>query len=232
MTLKKKISILMPIYNGVEFLEESLQSVIEQTYKDWELIIGVNGHSANSPVYQKILELIQHIDDQSSKEKIVVHDFYKLQGKANTLNEMVKHCSEDSHYVAILDVDDVWHPHKLMIQQPYLDKYDVIGTRCIYFGEMNGIVPQIPLGDISHFDFFSGNPMINSSSLIRKEIALWSDQFLGLDDYHLWLQLRKEKKTFYNCEEVVIKHRIHKQSAFNAQWNHSRVKDLLMYMSN
>jgi hypothetical protein len=94
---------------------------------------------------------------------------------------------------------------------------------------MEGVIPTVPVGDISSLDFFSGNPMINSSSLIRKEIAWWTDDFLGLDDYYLWLQLRKEGKTFFNCEEVLVKHRIHKQSAFNAKGNHHRVKDLLLY---
>lgn len=227
-----KISILMPIYNGVEFFEESLTSILEQTYESWELLIGVNGHPANSSVYRTVLEVIEKMNINKKKDinqKIKVYDFPELQGKANTLNEMKKYCDKDSSYVAILDVDDLWHPEKLMIQSPFLDKYDVIGTKCVYFGEMEGVIPNIPVGDISSLDFFSGNPIINSSSLIRKEIAWWSDQFLGLDDYYLWLQLRKEGKTFFNCQEVLVKHRIHKQSAFNAKGNHHRVKDLLLY---
>jgi len=222
-----KISILMPIYNGVEFFEESLNSILEQTYESWELIVGVNGHQANSSVYRTVLEVIQRI--KHKKEKIKIYDFQELKGKANTLNEMKKYCEKDSSYVAILDVDDIWHPEKLRIQSPFFDKYDVIGTKCVYFGEMEGVIPNIPVRDISSLDFFSGNPMINSSSLIRKEIAWWTDEFLGLDDYYLWLQLRKEGKTFFNCEEVVVKHRIHKKSAFNAKGNHHRVKDLLLY---
>ena len=42
------ITILIPIYNGIEYLEESIESVKKQTFKDWELIIGINGHPANS----------------------------------------------------------------------------------------------------------------------------------------------------------------------------------------
>jgi glycosyltransferase involved in cell wall biosynthesis len=220
-----KISILMPIYNGVEFFEESLNSILEQTYEHWELIIGVNGHPANSSVYRTVLEKMK----QDINQKIKVYDFPELKGKANTLNEMKNYCDKDSSYVAILDVDDLWHPEKLRIQSPFLDKYDVIGTKCVYFGEMEGVIPNIPVGDISSLDFFSGNPIINSSSLIRKEFAWWSDQFLGLDDYYLWLQLRKEGNTFFNCQELVLKHRIHKQYAFNAKGNHHRVKDLLLY---
>ena len=46
------ISILIPIYNGVEFIEESVSSVLNQTYDQWELLIGINGHPQNSDVYK------------------------------------------------------------------------------------------------------------------------------------------------------------------------------------
>ena len=44
------ISILIPIYNGIEYINESVTSVLDQSYENWELIIGVNGHEANSSV--------------------------------------------------------------------------------------------------------------------------------------------------------------------------------------
>ncbi len=47
------ISILIPIYNGIEFIDDSVQSVLNQTYTNWELIIGINGHPENSDVYKK-----------------------------------------------------------------------------------------------------------------------------------------------------------------------------------
>ena len=43
-------SILLPIYNGIEFIEESVNSVINQTYKEWELLILINGHPENSDI--------------------------------------------------------------------------------------------------------------------------------------------------------------------------------------
>jgi len=42
------ISILMPIYNGIEFINESVPSILQQTYGEWELLIGINGHPENS----------------------------------------------------------------------------------------------------------------------------------------------------------------------------------------
>jgi glycosyltransferase involved in cell wall biosynthesis len=151
------------------------------------------------------------INEQISN-KIRVFDFHTIKGKANTLNEMLKHCSYN--YIAILDVDDMWYPNKLEIQLQYLKDYDVIGSNCVWFGEREGIVPPIPIGDISSFDFKTVNPIINSSSIIKKRLCYWNDNFV--EDYDLWLRLRQQGKKFFNCNEILVKHRIHSSSAFNS----------------
>ena len=137
---------------------------------------------------------------------------------------MIQFCKYD--YVAILDVDDIWHKDKLKIQSEFMSQYDVIGTRCIYFGDINGTVPYIPLGDISRFDFLRVNPVINSTSLIRKELCYWDNSPNCVEDYDLWLRLWRAGKTFYNCSQICLKHRIHKTSAFNNN-NHNFVPGLI-----
>ena len=76
------ISILMPIYNGIEFVNESVESVLNQSYDKWELIIGINGHPENSNVYQIAKEYEKKYD------KIHVFDFFQIKGKSNTLNSI------------------------------------------------------------------------------------------------------------------------------------------------
>ena len=217
------ISILIPIYNGIEFIEESVSSVLNQTYEQWELLIGVNGHPQDSEVY-KIAKKYETNAGQTLG-KIRVFDFYNIKGKANTLNEMIQFCNYN--YVAILDVDDIWHPKKLEIQSKELENYDVIGSNCIWFGDRPGIVPKIPLGDISDYDFSLVNPIINSSSVIRKELCYWNKEWDGVEDYDMWLRLRKQNKKFYNFKEILVKHRIHNDSAFNSKGNNNKVDGLL-----
>jgi teichuronic acid biosynthesis glycosyltransferase TuaG len=216
------ISILMPIYNGINFIDESVSSVLRQTYSEWELIIGINGHPPNSNVYQiaKKYEL--------TNNKIKVFDYIDIKGKSNTLNEMLKECAGD--YVALLDVDDIWRDNKLKIQSCKMNVYDVIGSRCVYFGDLNGIIPAIPVGDIGHFDFTSVNPIINSSSLIRKQLCYWNPIFI--EDYDLWLRLKKGGHTFFNFSEILVKHRIHTDSAFNSKGNNLSVPQLLAIHNN
>lgn len=206
----------MPIYNGIEFINDSVSSIIAQTFEEWELIIGINGHPPLSDVYTMAKQY------ELQNPKIRVLDLSDIRGKSNALNVMAQYCN--FNYVALLDVDDIWYPKKLEMQQYYLNVYDVIGTKCVYFGDMENIVPRIPEGDLSNFDFFTFNPIINSSAIIRKELCNWVEN--GIEDYDMWLRLSKQGRKFYNLSDVLVKHRIHKQSAFNAQGNHLKVDAL------
>jgi glycosyltransferase involved in cell wall biosynthesis len=215
------ISILIPIYNGIEFIQDSVNSVLSQTYDDWELLIGINGHPENSEVFKKAKKY------EKKSNKIRVFDFFNIKGKSNTLNEMVKFCNYK--YIALLDVDDIWHPRKLEIQLPhFISDYDVIGSKCLWFGNKKDIIPYIHTLDISNDDFSIVNPIINSSCIIKKELCYWNSYWDGVEDYDLWLRLRKQSKRFYNCHEILVRHRIHNGSAFNANSNNNKVKHLLM----
>ena len=215
------ISILMPIYNGIEFIEDSVSSILSQTYGKWELLIGINGHPENSEVYLLAKEY------EKRSDKIRVIDFYNSKGKSNTLNDMIPFCNYD--FVALLDVDDMWHNKKLEIQSPLLDRYDVVGSKCIYFGDRPGIVPNIPIEDLLQVDFKKVNPIINSSSIIRKPLCYWKDN--GIEDYDLWLRLKEQNKQFYNCPQILVKHRIHTASAFNSKGHTNQVNELLKSIS-
>lgn len=209
------ISILLPIYNGIEFLEESLQSILDQTFTEWELLIGINGHLPLSNVYLKA----KSFESLSKKIRVFEFDLNKVKGKSATLNELVKYCSKTFNYIALIDVDDIWHPLKLELQVSIirLNKYDVIGTNGIYFGDKTGKI-NIPSQDINHFNFQYSNPIINTSVIIKKELCFWSNDTF-IEDYDLWLRLKKQGKLFYNCKENLVNHRIHKSSSFNSKGN-------------
>jgi glycosyltransferase involved in cell wall biosynthesis len=210
------ISILMPIYNGVKYIDDSVASVISQKYKKWELLIGINGHYEQSGVY-KMAKLYE-------TDKVKILDLHTVKGKANALNEMIQFAKYD--HIAILDVDDIWREDKLEIQVPFLKKYDVVGSQCIYFQEKEG-QPSIPTGDITSFDFKQLNPIINSSVVVKKKLCNWDNKHNGVEDYDLWLRLKNEGSRFYNCLETLVKHRIHNESAFNAKGNNKLVNNII-----
>lgn len=217
--MSKAISILIPIYNGVEYLDQSLSSVIRQTYKNWEVIIGINGVSPDSIVEEKAIETVKLLNKGNKYDIRVI--YYETKGKSATLNKMVGD-AKYSH-IALLDVDDIWIDVKLEKQSKYLDIYDVVGTGCRYFGDYDHY-PNLPYGDLRYFNILQFNPIINSSAIIKKECAHWNEKEI-LEDYDLWLRLFNEKKIFYNVDDCLVLHRIHKDSCFN-NTNHLHVEKL------
>lgn len=233
------VSVLMPLYNGAEFLQDSVPSVIWQTWDGpVELLIGVNGfHSQDNTVYNEALRWLNH----SGKNKVRVLRFSvrEVRGKSQTLNAMLPFAQYD--HIALLDVDDIWLADKLARQMPLLEKgeYSVVGSQCVYFTDtlkngkshgrgLDGVVPTIPLGDISTVDFTQVNPLINSSVVLKKHLCHWNAEWDGVEDYDLWLRLNKNPTIrFWNVSDILVKHRIHTASAYNSQGNHLRVADLL-----
>ena len=207
------VSVLIRLYNGIEFLEESLRSVCDQIYDDWELLIGVNGHGPDDNyVYKKANKIVSQ---SSYKDKIRVINYVQLKGGAEVMNALAQDARAD--WVAFLDVDDMWLPDKLLKQIHLRDLYpnlDIIGTQAKYFGSFQGS-PQIPLGHLTIEDFKKANPMINSSVLMRRADVDFTERF-SLDDYDLWSRMIIADKKFYNLEEALTLHRIHSESAYNS----------------
>tara|TARA_R110002051_G_scaffold230621_1_gene292613 strand:+ start:58 stop:693 length:636 start_codon:yes stop_codon:yes gene_type:complete len=206
----------MPVYNGVEFFEDSYNSILKQTFKNWELLIGINGHEKKSDIY-KFIKAKTSVED-----RVRIYDL-AFKGKSKTLNFLTKKTIHD--YIAILDVDDLWESQKLEKQIPHLAKYDIVGTNCQYIGDMD-TNPHLILGEINNSDFLQFNTMINSSAIIKKELCYWMESLPGLEDYELWLRLAKHNKKFFNLSDVLTFHRIHRSSHFNTKDFTSLEKEL------
>ena len=198
------ISILIPIYNGIEFIDQAISSVFSQSYRDWEIIIGINGHEENSEVYKNTKRF--------EGDKIKILDLYTIHNKADALNKMLEYTTYE--WIALLDVDDIWKSDKLEKQIPFTNDYQIVGTKCKYFGD-KGNIPKIPVGNLKNFNFKEYNPIINSSCLVKKELCWW-DPKSPAEDYDLWLRLREKHHRFYNVPEVLVLHRIHDKSYFNS----------------
>ena len=214
------ITILLPIYNGIEYIEESISSILNQTYNEWELLIGVNGH----PPVSEVFKIAKSYEKKDPLKRIKAFNLYNLKGKVDTLHELLKHSKYN--WIALIDVDDIWLKNKLKKQIEFINDYDIIGTHTHYFGELDGS-PLIPFYDISKMNFINSNPIINSSVLLKKGLCYWDKTYEGIEDYELWLRLRKQNHKFYNLPDILTRHRIHKTSQFNTQ-NHDNKMNKLM----
>jgi glycosyltransferase involved in cell wall biosynthesis len=207
------VSILLATYNGSKYIKESIQSIINQTYSEWELLVGINGTTDNTE------EIVKGFSDS----RIKVYNFGDDKGKAKTLNKLLKIAKFD--FIAIQDDDDIWLGDKLENQIKYVNEFDVIGTLINYIDENNNIIGK-PNLSISHPDIVSrslngDNQVANTSAIVRKECALavngWSLELDGIEDFDFWLLIIKQNKKFINVDKSLVLHRLHKQSNFNTK---------------
>lgn len=208
------ISVLIRLYNGIEYLKESFESVIQQEYTDWELIIGVNGHGEDGNTVHREAEALVATKNDA---RVCVRNFPEVRGGAAALNALAAEATAD--WVAILDVDDVWHPLKLLQQVTCITGLqqtpDVLGTHCQYIGDMSG-GPSLPSWYIDKTIMREFNPIINSSVVMRKSLVEFTEQFYGMDDYDLWCRLSLKDHVFFNVPTVLTYHRIRNDSHYNA----------------
>ena len=207
------ISVLMAIRNGSKYFSESLASALAQQYKHWELIVCVNGLPPESDIYQKVRAGLEGVTSLSHRWYTLL-DMPVCRHKLDALNYMMLHAN--GSHVAILDVDDIWHPNKLSSQSPYLNAYDVVGTMGEYIGTTSGKI-NLPEGEITFSMLMEANCLLNSSVVMKRECAKWeeTDDIRFLDDYPLWLRLASEGRTLMNVGgEPLVKIRIHDEQWF------------------
>jgi len=101
--MNKKISIIMPNYNSQPFIKESMESVIAQTYKNWELIV-VDDVSTDASY-----EIVEEYREKDKRIQLIKLD--NNVGPAIARNKGIKEAM--GRYIAFLDSDDLWHPDKL-----------------------------------------------------------------------------------------------------------------------
>lgn len=190
-------------------------SILRQTYTDYEVLIGVNGHGESGGDVGILARIWESLDPR-------VHVYIQpptIKGKSQSLNDLMRYVK--GSWVALLDCDDAWFPQKLETQIHEIDTVasDIaaIGTFAVYFGDMQGS-PDIPAGYISPETLMTVNPIINSSVLIRRSPeCYWDSAYDGIEDYELWMRLVAAGGKLYNLPQHLTAHRIHQTSAFNTK---------------
>ena len=108
-----KVTIGMPVYNGEKFLQESVNSVLSQTYQNWELIFWDNQSTDRSK------EIFKSYKDPRLKYYLSPENTDLGPGRAKAFNYLT------GEFIAILDVDDMWFPQKLEKQVPLFENPEI-----------------------------------------------------------------------------------------------------------
>ena len=207
------VSIITPYYQSKEYIFQSVKSVIQQTYKNWELII---------------------VDDENSEESKYLLDKIKIKHKNikifSTKNNIGPGFARNlgiekskGKFIAFLDSDDYWHKAKIEKQMIFLKKnnIDICYTGYSVFSNNKTIYkPKIP-PFMNYYNFLKECPICCSSVIIKKKIfnSLGFKNYQTKEDYELWLRITKRKINFFGLNEYLTFYRSRKDSLSSYQFN-------------
>lgn len=209
MEIQPLVSVIMPSFNVEGFIAESIESVLRQTYGNWELIITDDCSSDNTPnIVQAYCQKEPRIDFITAKQH---------SGIAGTRNQCLERAK--GRFVAFLDNDDLWYPEKLEKQVRFMLEKGYAFCYSAYELMKEDGTPKgkiIKTAGIINYNRYLRNTIIGSGT-----IMLDRDQTGSLvmpdnatsDDMALWCKILKDGHLAYPITEVLMKYRVRSNSA-------------------
>jgi len=204
---KPSISILMSAFNEAKYIKASIESILHQSFTDFEFIITDDDSNDGT------LDILKKYASKDSRIKIIEH--FKQKGLAFSLNEQIE--TSKGKYLARMDGDDIAHPDRLKKQLQFLEKNDDIGMVGSFCREISNNGKFIALWKRPTSDhlikksIFHFNPFIHSSIMIRRDViidaGMYNTECKYAQDYDLWLRVAKKSK-LANLNEPLIDLRV------------------------
>lgn len=205
-----KVSIILPVYNGEKYLSETIDSIIEQTFADWEIVAVNDGSTDNS-----LFVLNKYKAKLESKMKVINKENAGVSSARNIAME-----NSTGEYLAFVDADDIWLPEKLGKQVMILNKNpDVALVYTDMCAIIEGKITQIK--SIMKKKLYRGNifePLFYfnfiplSSIVLRKEMienyGNFDSNYKIIQDYDLLLRIAEDNEIDY-VDESLLLYRIH-----------------------
>lgn len=219
-----ELTVIIPVYNGEKFIAESIDSVLNQSFSNFKLLI-LNDNSQDQTA--KILEEYKQKDS-----RIEVITKSKNIKQALLRNEGIQIAKTE--YIALLDADDIALPTRFEKQLHFLKNnpdYGVCGTWFTFFGDKENKT-------IKHQETHDGlkvqmlkNCCIGNPTVMFKKSHLgdlrFENDYIPAEDYRLWSQLITKTK-FYNIQESLLKYRWHPNNTSQIKANELKNVDLII----
>mgnify|MGYP001575778579 CR=1 FL=1 len=207
---KPLVTVLMSVYNGEKYLRSCVESILNQTYKDFEFFI-VNDQSTDDSV-----KIIESFHDR----RIVIHHNEKNIGQTKSLNVGLR--LSKGRYVARMDADDMAFPLWLEKTLSFMEinpENAAVGTAAVVMdghGEMRKLLQTPNAFQQIVFNIFFGSAMNHVGALLNKKIIVehggYNEEFKIAQDFELWSSLIRGKKHIANISEALVAVRVHKSS--------------------
>ena len=206
---KPKISVIMSAYNTEKYIAEAIESILNQTLRDFELII-INDASTDNT-----LDIIKKYTKKDKRIKVI--SLKKNVGAAEARNMGLK--IANGKYIAIMDSDDISLPERFRIQYNYLEKNKNIFLLAGGFYHINTSGEVINQESKRYNSkqikeiLIKRNVLHNPTLMFRNEDNIfYREKFVPAEDYDLLLRLLSNNKNMYLLPDILIKYRVHPSS--------------------
>jgi teichuronic acid biosynthesis glycosyltransferase TuaG len=203
-----KVSIVTPTYNSEKYIEQTIQSVISQTYENWELII-IDDCSSDSTSH-----IILQYSKKDSRIKLFINKVNS--GAAVSRNRGISESS--GRFLSFLDSDDIWLSNKLEVQINFMlsNNYPISFTSYSLINDegdnLNKVVKSIK--EITYKGYLK-NTIIGMSTSMIDLCNVGTVEFINIrtrQDTYLWISLLRQGFTAYGLDAVLVNYRLSKNS--------------------
>ncbi len=203
------VSIVMAVHNGEAHIKDSIQSILKQSYSNFEIIVIINCSTDNTK------KILNNFND--ARIKIFETNICQLAFNLNYGLDKAK-----GSYIVRIDADDIAEPQRVERQLQVMLKhdYDIVGSNLTYideYGQEIGEKKYPELNSDIRRSIIYASPIAHPSVMYKKAVVLKHGGYLNgrvSEDYDLWLRLMRDKEIkFYNMQENLTRYRIHTNQA-------------------
>lgn len=216
------ISICMPVYNASRYLRDCIDSILSQSFTDFELLIVDDGSTDDS------VEIIRSYSDSRIRLIENKHDYI---GSLNLLLQEAR-----GKYIARMDADDVMLPNRLETQYQFMETHaeiDVLGGQMNMFNDEaakdTSWKSQVKEGTITLSDMISCCCVCHPTTMLRKDCLsqfAYRPDAKYAEDYALWVELLSAEKRIFNLSAPLIYYRVHKTQISQIHNNEQQLNTL------
>ena len=200
------VSIITPVYNREEVLRQTVESVLSQSFGDFEYILVNDASTDNS------LAILKEYEKKDSRVKVI--NLEKNLGPAGARNAGVEKAS--GKYIAFLDSDDMWEKDKLQIQLDFMKERDIAISFTSFElvdAKGNSLGKTVKAKKEVDLDTFLKCTCIGFSTSMIDVEKTGEFSFINIpirQDAHLWITLLKRVEKAYGIEKTLVKYRVHR----------------------
>lgn len=200
------VSIIVPIYNVANYIEETMDCVLAQTYSDWELLLVEDCSIDGTAV------LIEQYMERTGDSRIRLLSQPSNMGAARARNRGLKEAK--GRYIAYLDADDLWEPEKLEKELAFMKEKDAAFAFTGYeFADENGVglgkIVKVPCRltykeALKNTTIFTSTVMFDTDKIDKSMLKM---PYIKSEDTALWWKILKRGYTAYGLDENLVKYR-------------------------